>query len=497
MKFSLLDLPEDLLIIICSQVEPQDLLSLKQTCRAFLSMASQDYVWHNVTMQIPLQLHGGVHWNKLSGPDIQRLYVSAARLEHNWNASEPSIRRLLCLKHEHLPFRMQFVSDQWFIALYRSPQCTHLSLWFIGQSEASEGCRRYFHLNVPGATNFSATTMGTNCLVAIFGFRSNQSGYVDVYRMPLSTGVDPIDLAPNTPSLCFHFETQMNQGTFSQVHMRGHILALALARFENGSPYASYKLMFINVRTGNQLTVDSGLPENFDLKNVFLYPAVPRFITLLGMDYSEASCASIHVHSLPVSISDDCQFRLLEQVSLKAETGTLGARVAHYKLTMPAPRFYLHVASDVECSPVRNAISVIFFRDGIPRPGGVAVRIPLPTVAAQAGTIDAVIDTSARAPQSNITIRPFRLQPFVNGDIVAVGLSNRRAVWLERNWDADTYRLVRASFSDAKCALIQPIVPPHLSLPFEPHTCYSLTFDEASGRVAMGIHTGQIYILQF
>ncbi|KAL0580947.1 hypothetical protein V5O48_001039 [Marasmius crinis-equi] len=80
-------------------------------------------------------------------------------------------------------------------------------------------------------------------------------------------------------------------------------------------------------------------------------------------------------------------------------------------------------------------------------------------------------------------------------DIICMGHTGRRAVWLERRWDTDAFVLMKGSFDRAP--LVAPLVPPHMALPFEFHACQSLAFDEATGRVCVALHTGDIYLLDF
>lgn len=93
----------------------------------------------------------------------------------------------------------------------------------------------------------------------------------------------------------------------------------------------------------------------------------------------------------------------------------------------------------------------------------------------------------------------FNMQPNVTLDPTCFGKTGMRAVWLSHRWNLDDYQLMRGSFSDtvnAK-AMIAPLAPPDLALPFEPHTCRSLYFEEATGKVWVGVHTGDIFVLQF
>lgn len=111
------------------------------------------------------------------------------------------------------------------------------------------------------------------------------------------------------------------------------------------------------------------------------------------------------------------------------------------------------------------------------------------------------INTSSR--NVAFTSWPFALSFFTPSnatlDPMCLGKTGLRALWLSHQWNTDGYKLMRASFpvvvgSDA---VVAPLQAPDIALPFEPHTCRSLYFEEATGKVWVGIHTGEIFVLQF
>ena len=94
--------------------------------------------------------------------------------------------------------------------------------------------------------------------------------------------------------------------------------------------------------------------------------------------------------------------------------------------------------------------------------------------------------TTQKLPSSDATI-----------DIICIGHTGRRAVWLERRWNTETDAFILMKGSFGWPPLVAPLVPPHVALPFEFHACQSLAFDEATGRVCVALHTGDIYLLDF
>lgn len=74
-----------------------------------------------------------------------------------------------------------------------------------------------------------------------------------------------------------------------------------------------------------------------------------------------------------------------------------------------------------------------------------------------------------------------------------LGKTGRRAVWLSHQWNVDVFTLMKASFGD----IVAPLHAADQALPFQPHTCQSLFFEEATGRLFVGVHTGEIYVLEY
>ena len=82
-------------------------------------------------------------------------------------------------------------------------------------------------------------------------------------------------------------------------------------------------------------------------------------------------------------------------------------------------------------------------------------------------------------------------------EIVCMGKTGYRAVWLDHQWESDEYKLWKATFRPGNAAVVDLLVPPHHPLPFEAHMIVSLSFEEATGRVCVGLRTGAVYILEF
>lgn len=91
----------------------------------------------------------------------------------------------------------------------------------------------------------------------------------------------------------------------------------------------------------------------------------------------------------------------------------------------------------------------------------------------------------------------FPMSRGTSAEIVCLGKTGRRVIWLERKWDTDEFRLMKTTLDPGQpLARVDMLLAKHLALPFRPQACSSLGFDEGSGRVCLGLHTGELYILE-
>jgi hypothetical protein len=127
-------------------------------------------------------------------------------------------------------------------------------------------------------------------------------------------------------------------------------------------------------------------------------------------------------------------------------------------------------------------------------------RIPPPIGVAECG-VNGGDNTTRDGPRS--ATRPAGL---TSQESAALGRLGHRAVWLERNWEDEHVRLMKMSATSQGNNKEQPkvmgikigvLVPPVPNLPFRPAECRSLAFDEAKGRVVLGLYSGDLCVLDF
>jgi len=94
--------------------------------------------------------------------------------------------------------------------------------------------------------------------------------------------------------------------------------------------------------------------------------------------------------------------------------------------------------------------------------------------------------------------RRFTVPGSASIEVAKIGTRGHRAVWLEHNWELQQFRLMKLSapVGHGKPS-VGVLLPPDPELPFSPRECQSLAFDEVTGRVCLGLYTGDLYILDF
>jgi hypothetical protein len=97
---------------------------------------------------------------------------------------------------------------------------------------------------------------------------------------------------------------------------------------------------------------------------------------------------------------------------------------------------------------------------------------------------------------TKIQMQQFATPAKTSTDIICIGKTGLRAVWMQRRWDNDEFDFIKATFpSSGEPASVMSLLPKYTPLPFEPHACQSLAFDEAGGHLYISLHTGELYLL--
>jgi len=111
------------------------------------------------------------------------------------------------------------------------------------------------------------------------------------------------------------------------------------------------------------------------------------------------------------------------------------------------------------------------------------------------------VELDGHSSRHTIAHLPFPYGPHaefsISRELMAVGASGLRAVWLEIPLDGEApCVLMRAMWIAGKWK-VAPLLKPHEVLPFDLRRISTVAFHEAMGRIFLSIHTGEIFSLSF
>ncbi|KAJ7494709.1 hypothetical protein B0H11DRAFT_2003077 [Mycena galericulata] len=480
----LLSLPSDILIAILILLRPEHLLVLGQTCRVLHEFTLDDYVWHRLVdkSDLPLDIEPYVDRNNLSAKALQAIVTNALRVEHNWRKLDSRINRVVRLEPDNIinVSQIQFIGSHWLGVLRRSTLAASLSVWRVAGTRAY----RAAFLDIPAPSvplKFSATMQRGCKEVLIALISSTTSGTVlSAYSIFLKSETDNGFALPS-PRALYTIHRPESEGQFYEVHVCGHLIAVGIPKFVNSvlSPSA-YRILFINYVTGVQCLVNPGLPERFLQLH---FKLSPQHLVLAGV--CNGSTLVLRSHELPAYLLDETAPRLAKN-SVRA----LPTPNAEYEAQTTISDLDYNLSADSTHS--LSHISVISFHSiNVGKAHDYIFHFPLDS------SLHGVDKGEGNKPSS--FVNSFSTHVSASAEIVCLGETGHRAIWLERRWTSDEYTLMKATFSPnvRQPVAVQPLLARHAALPFELSTVVSLAFEEASGRVCLAVHTGELYMLEF
>ncbi|KIY72333.1 hypothetical protein CYLTODRAFT_440599 [Cylindrobasidium torrendii FP15055 ss-10] len=484
MTGGILALPVDILLVVVSYIPVESVLCLLQTCRGFHALGSTDYVWHTIgTDSLPLDIPPDLDCRRLSGQTLHRAWVKGLRLERNWSTEAYNPRQLSQIKNsdEYIVIQTQFLSSDWLVTLARAPSISSLclSIWnvtFPGREY------RYAYMEIPHASKFSAATRkgGTEAVVAVVLDAYTRTTNVNVYSVCLDKDQDPFILAT------FHQAgriASLSDGTPGELRVRDNIVMISVAHFGDVFSPPTYTFLAFNVDTQTHLTLRAKLPEHFTHVQFRLFP---HHLVIAGLKLHER--LALQTYDFTAAKAALARPRYLASEN-DADHDLLGPCLAEDTTD--------EVPSDSDFS-----LSDGFIRNGMPAITALVFHATAVSALTRHGTASvfsfpAEVNSHCPAGMGAMPIHVFRTPTSAASDIVCLGRTGYRCVWLERRWDTDIFTLMKASFPsrDSKTAFVERLLPPTFTLPFLASSIQSMSFEESTGRISLGLHTGQLYLL--
>ncbi|KAF8968102.1 hypothetical protein BDZ97DRAFT_1800871 [Flammula alnicola] len=438
MPLTLSALPDDILLQICINLNPNGFLSLVQTCRVLHALVLSDYIWHHINQDLPLDLSSSRDGRLMSlrAPQIQAVVVRALRLDANWRRE---VSKISCISKMHPPnmvVDMQPLGLNWLVTSYQVRSAiVNISIWRLdtnakdSSGTISSSC--VANIEPENAFSFEAAFEeegGDTAIISVIG--GIDDSQLTIYQLNLR-GRETNENTLGTPYLMNSWKIE-RKSVFYYAQISGSIVAAAIVNILDIS--CRHQILLFNTGTNVSVMIN--------------WPILSEQI-------------KVHVRELPSKIFSSTA---LPRPPTEEETPSedWAAAIVDYETTR-----IRNVEMQISSEPIYLSSLNSFTRNL---------------------TFDECQPTHRFSTPPNVTLDP-----------TCLGKTGLRGVWLSHQWNSDEYRLMKGYFpaTGNTPSLVVPLQPPELALPFEPHTCRSLYFEEATGRLFVGVHTGDIYILQF
>ncbi|KAI0049749.1 hypothetical protein FA95DRAFT_795932 [Auriscalpium vulgare] len=470
-----------------------DVLALKQTCRVFHALGSSDYLWHRIVkrFRLPLDLPPAPDHSSLPAFELQRSIIRALRLECNWRKPHPSISACTAVVHgtsygaidemQLLPGARWLVTAQRLRRMGRP--MTTINLWSL-----NVGKQASYHagsVDVAGQYKRFAAALNKGAdgvTLAITTYAAEQVDHIlRIHEMPLRDRSTDF----REPILRKAFPKPVDaQGVIHEVAVQDEVVAAMFVNFEVEFPGHSYQIFLVNTTTWVQKLIHPKFRE--PLNRLSLRLSSERLI-LVG---ATTDTIVIRVLHLPYEITQpshsdqlfkyrpatEAEEEIVEDLGYLAELNISSCpnpidsdTLIYHSLTMP------------------GALSLLFFDLLDAQPGhGHLVRLVFG------------VDDGA-GPSHCWHDEPFPFPAETSVKLVRIGSTGRRAIWIEQNWETDEKRVMRSHFpaKGVGRSNVGVLLPHEPALPFQPRECQSLAFDEATGRVCLGLFNGDLWVLDF
>ncbi|KAF5341737.1 hypothetical protein D9611_001869 [Ephemerocybe angulata] len=454
-----LELPDDILFVILSSLSPEDLLSVQQTCRGMHVLGSADHVWHALQIDLPLDLQSADSGSGTSSHPaalIRQSTIRALRLDQNWHKPKESRIKLTRIPHTDIVDQIQLVGKEHVLTLSRSGNlATFLTLWRTRVAIFSVA-----RIEIPNASKFSASLEDGKLVVASLSSDHYGKGSLRLYDLALD---DAEESCQFEEVFCQSLSEPGN--AFFDVHVVGRTAISGIAAL-NGS--ICYKLLLVDVDSRKfdyfDMPSEGVQSVRFKLYRDFIFMgAIEGARTLTFLQYDVRAMGPCQA-PIPIRKHEVCDLSRDSPLTYEYHIST--------EPTVHGTKYFPVAVQHTPDSANRRAITIY--------------KIPL---LPKRATETVQLGPTLWMTRDSTT------------DVFCLGETGFRAVWLERWWDADEFHFAKAALGPEGPSndkrVVQPLWPAHLGLPFEPHACHAIYFEEATGRICFSLHTEEVYLMEF
>ncbi|KAI0067465.1 hypothetical protein BV25DRAFT_1106393 [Artomyces pyxidatus] len=488
------EIPTDIHLLIFQHLSVPDVLSLKQTCRALHVLGSSDYLWHQIAraFSIPLDIPFAADTTLIPAHELQRSIVNASRLEHNWRQPAPLIKRCAAVVYGTSSAaidEMQLLPGaRWLFTAQRKrrrtgPHMTIVNVWTLPQ----DGKAAYHagSVDIAGqykqfSVAFNSTGDAATLAISTYAAEQSDQSVLRIYDVPLLDR-SKADFREHRLMKAFSKPADA-MGIIHELTVDEDMVAAIFVNFDVDFPGHSYQIFVVNTTTWAQKVIHPKFSEPLNRLSLKLSSGK---ITLVG---ATTDAIVVRVLHLPGCVTGKYSDRplerhpSLERVELAEGLGYLAAlTISSGHNPIDSDTLIFHTAN------IPVSISLLFF-DLLDTTSGHAHLVRL------VSTADDVSGSRHRCQDKQF---PFPVDTSVK--LVRIGRTGRRAVWIEQNWDKDELRIMRSHFpeEDIGASNVGVLLPNDPAFPFTPRMCQSMAFDEAAGRLCLGLFNGDIWVLHF
>lgn len=297
----------------------------------------------------------------------------------------------------------------------------------------------------------------------------------------------------------FH-EGLQTHDMFHKVSVQGDIVAATIVNMIEGVPNMSspFKIFVADWKSGVRRIIDSGLPEVgcfYYFSNNYLKTPSYQLTNLIGLRLfpfhlmlvlAKSNRLSIFITSLKA-----CGDVTADVMLMMGQDEHIHARQSQFhRIDAILPdHSEVYISDAINIGPYR------------PSPSLSVLAIPPWPAKGTHFRFQFVLDHISQDEITHVSQNCGAIRMLHEGyaDLVQLGTCGHRAVWLQQPLESDDVHVYRLDY-DAASQRLSPVtvlLPPEPGLPFKPRDCRTLAFDEATGRLCVGLYDGSIYVLDY
>ncbi|TFK47814.1 hypothetical protein OE88DRAFT_745678 [Heliocybe sulcata] len=475
-------------------------------------------------LPLPLPIPPDTSIWSLPASRIQPLCIAALRLDANWSKPEPTMHRftpvLAGIQRTNIDELRWLPGAQWLVTAQRNRprgrQSTTFAFWAVPhegepyRAAAFEG-HGYFR-------NFAVTLdEGNGERHAVLALTVTITGeeLLQVYRIALSslpeldtvyiepkaaTVTPPVHYSSGKVILVYHINRpSTSHGVFYQVlSFRDIVVATLVKLFD--PPGQTDHVLLLNIRTGVRRLLHIRFKETLERVHVALYPT--QLVVLGALE----DALLVRSYAIPSEL-------LSSPSPAHSISPSPFPPPSHLQQADPQPTDFDPPILDAIVSKLPGALD--FTLSSNPPPYSTpSPRLTFTTFRFGEGALTRLYHASLPLPPSPAPSSPrkfavfptaLHLPPSFSGgtqiaDLPRLGPAGRRGVWLQRDVETEEVRLVGVSLPNAggsKSFGTRTLLSAYPNLPFRPNAVRALAFDEALGRMGVGLFNGEVYVLEY